>query len=181
MRIPTPAILLTMALAACGGEEHQDLKQWMAEASKDMHGRVQPIPEIKPFPIVSYDAGDLLEPFGSAKVIPEKRTTAGGIQPDFDRAKEPLEAYPLESLRMVGVVRKNKVLHALIQVDGMVHQVRTGNHMGQNFGAISSITEAQVSVKELVQDPSGQTADWVERLATLQLQEQTQPQKETRK
>jgi type IV pilus assembly protein PilP len=173
-----PAVLL---LASCGGEEHQDVKNWMADASKDMHGRVQPLPEIKPFPIISYDAGDLPEPFNPSKVVPEKRSGGGGIQPDFDRPREPLEAYPLESLKMVGVMRKDKVLHALIQVDNTVYQVRPGNHMGQSFGVITTITDAQVSIKELVQDPTGQTADWVERIATMQLQEQAQSQKEARK
>lgn len=168
-------------LAACGGEEHQDLKQWMADEAKNMHGRVQPIPEIRPFPIVSYDAGDLLDPFSPAKVVPEKRMSASGVQPDFDRPKEPLEAYPLETLKMVGVVRKHKTLHALIQVDRTIHQVRVGNHLGQNFGVVTGITDSQVNVKELVQDPSGQTADWVERVATLQLQESAQLQKETAK
>jgi type IV pilus assembly protein PilP len=171
----------TFALASCGGDEHEDLKQWMAEASSNMRGRVQPIPEIKPFPIVSYDAADLPEPFSARKVVPEKRNAGGGLQPDFDRPREPLEAYPLESLKMVGVVRKGKVLYGLIQVDKMVHQVRMGNHIGQSFGVITSISEAQVSVKELVQDPSGETADWVERLANLQLQDQLDPQKESRK
>jgi type IV pilus assembly protein PilP len=181
MRVHSSLFIAIVALAACGSEEHQDIKQWMADASKDMHGRVQPIPEIKPFPIVSYDAGDLPEPFNPSKVVPEKRSSGGGIQPDFDRPKEPLEAYPLESLKMVGVVRKNGVPHALIQVDGTVYQVRNGNHLGQSFGVITSITDAQVTVKELVQDPSGQTADWVERLASLQLQEDAQSQKEARK
>lgn len=181
MNSRSPVFLLVLVLAACGVDEHQDLKQWMAEASEGMHGRVQPIPEIKPFPVVSYDAGDLPEPFSPSKAMPEKRASSGGVQPDFDRPREPLEAYPLESLRMVGVLRKNKALYALVQVDNMVHQVRTGNHLGQDFGVVSSITEAQISIKELVQDPSGHTTDWVERLATLQLQEGGQPQKETKK
>jgi type IV pilus assembly protein PilP len=181
MRTPALISLTVAMLIGCGGDEHQDIKEWMADASKDMHGRVQPIPEIKAFPIVSYDAGDLPEPFSPGKVVPEKRTGGGGIQPDFDRPKEPLEAYPLESLKMVGVVRKNKVLHALIEVDRTVYQARPGNHMGQSFGVITSITDAQVNIKELVQDPSGQTADWVERIATLQLQESAQAQKETKK
>lgn len=176
------AILLpAMLLIGCGTEQHEDIKQWMAEASKDMRGRVRPIPEIKPFPIVSYDAGDMPEPFSAGKIVPEKRGGGSGIQPDFNRPREPLEAYPLESLHMVGVVRKGKAMHALIQVDNTVHQVRHGNHMGQNFGVVSSISESQVTVKELVQDPSGQTTDWVERIASLQLQDQAQPQKETRK
>lgn len=180
MRVFLP-LLGAIFLAACGDSEHQDLKGWMAEASRDMHGRVQPIPEIKPFPIVSYDAGNLMEPFNAGKIVPEKRASGGGLQPDFDRPREPLEAYPLEALKMVGVVRKGSALHGLILVDNAVHQVRTGNHLGQSFGVITSITEAEMSIKELVQDPSGQTADWVERLATLQLQEQAQPQKEAKK
>lgn len=170
-----------LLLSACGVDEHQDLKQWMAESSKDLRGRVQPIPEIKAFPIVSYDAGDLVEPFNPGKVVPEKRVSSGGTQPDFDRPKEPLEAYPLESLKMVGVVRRNKVLHALILGGSMVHQVKVGNHLGQNFGVITAITEAEVRLKELAQDPSGQTADWVERPATLQLQEQAEGQKEAKR
>jgi type IV pilus assembly protein PilP len=181
MRARSSIALMALLLTACGGDEHQDIKQWMADASKDMHGRVQPIPEIKPFPIVSYDAGDLPEPFSPSKAVPEKRSGGGGIQPDFDRPREPLEAYPLESLTMVGVMRKDKVLHALIQVDDTVYQVRPGNHMGQSFGVITSITDSQVNIKELVQDPTGQTADWVERIATLQLQEQGQSQKEAKK
>lgn len=181
MRARSSVVLVAVMLAACGGEEHQDIKNWMADASKDMHGRVQPIPEIRPFPIISYDAGDLPEPFNPSKVVPERRSGGGGIQPDFDRPREPLEAYPLESLKMVGVMRKDKVLHALIQVDSTVYQVRAGNHMGQSFGVITSVTDAQVNIKELVQDPTGQTADWVERIATLQLQEQAQSQKEAKK
>jgi type IV pilus assembly protein PilP len=181
MRVRLTIFVAVLLLAACGGDEHQDLKQWMAEASTDMRGRVQPIPEIKPFPIVSYDAADLPEPFSAGKVVPEKRAAGGGIQPDFDRPREPLEAYPLESLKMVGVVRKGKLLYGLIQADKMVHQVKAGNHIGQSFGVITSISEAQVSVKELVQDPSGETTDWVERLANLQLQDQSDLQKESRK
>lgn len=181
MKPKLPVMLLGLLLLGCAQDEHQDLKEWMAESAKDLRGRVQPIPEIKAFPIVSYDAGDLLEPFNSGKVIPEKRMSTGGTQPDFDRPKEPLEAYPLESLKMVGVVRRNKVLHALILGGSMVHQVRVGNHLGQSFGAITAITEAEVRIKELVQDPSGQTADWVERPATLQLQEQAEVQKEAKK
>lgn len=181
MRSLMAVLIACSSLLGCAGSDHEDLKQWMADSAKDLRGRIQPIPEIKAFPIVSYDAGDLLEPFSANKVIPEKRASSGGMQPDFDRPREPLESYPLESLKMVGVVRKNKGLHALIQAGNMVHQARVGNHLGQSFGIITAVTEAEVRIKELVQDPSGQTADWVERPATLQLQEQPEVQKEARK
>ena len=167
-------------LYGCSGEEHQDLKAWMAESSKDMRGHVQPIPEIKAFPIVSYDAGDMIDPFSASKVVPDKRSGSAGLQPDFDRPREPLEAYPLETLSMVGVVRGKEGLHALIQAGGMVHQIRVGNHLGQDFGVVTAITDSEVRIKELVQDPTGQTADWVERQSSLQLREAA-AQKETRK
>lgn len=175
------ASMVSVFLAACGGEEHKDMKQWMQDAARDMRGRVPPLPEIRPFPIVSYDANDLQEPFSPAKALPEKRAGAGA-QPDFDRPKEPLEAYPLESLQMVGVVRRGGAMYALIQAGGMVYQVKAGNHLGQSFGMITAVKEAEVQIKELVQDPSGQTADWIERPATLQLQEgPVEPQKEAKK
>lgn len=164
--------LLPLLLAACGGDEHSDLKQWMNDSTKDLRGRVPPLPEIKPFPIVSYDAADQVDPFSPAKIVPERRTGGAGVQPDFDRPKEPLEAFPLETLKMVGVVRKSNVNYALINANGVIYQVRPGNHMGQNFGFITAITDSEVDLKELVQDPTGQTSDWVERAATLQLLEQ---------
>jgi type IV pilus assembly protein PilP len=182
MTIRAPIILvISVFLTACGGEEHQDIKQWMAESAKDLHGRVQPIPEIKPFPVVSYNAADLLDPFDLRKAQPEKKTSSSGLQPDFDRPREPLEAFPLETLKMVGVVRIKNAFHALVAASGVVHQVKSGSHIGLDFGVIASITESEVRIKELVQDPSGQTADWVERPATLQLQESIAQQKESKK
>ena len=174
-------LLSSLLLTGCGGDEHQDVKQWMTDSAKDLRGRVQPIPEIKPFPIVSYDAADLLDPFDTAKAKPEKRGQGGGLQPDFDRPREPLEAFPLESLKMVGMVRINNVNHALIEASGVVHQVKVGSHIGLDFGVITGITDSEVQITELVQDPSGETADWVERPATLQLQESAAQQKESRK
>ncbi len=165
------ATLVCLALAACGGEEHQDLKQWMKDQTKDLKGRVPPLPEIKPFPVVSYDAADLVDPFKPSKIEPEKKIAGGGkgIQPDFDRRREPLEAFPLESLKMVGVIRQGKMNHAVILAGKSVYQVKIGNYMGQNFGIITDIKEDEVQLKELVQDSSG---DWVERNSTLQLQVQ---------
>ena len=158
-------------LASCGHDEHQDLKQWMNDASQDIKGKILPIPEIKPFPIVSYDAGDMIDPFNVNKIEPDKKPSAdgGGIKPDFDRFKEPLEAFPLESLKMVGLLKRGVMMHAIIKADQSVHTVKIGNYMGQNFGMIVDITDSEVQLKELVQEPGG---EWVERTNALQLQEQ---------
>lgn len=170
------SIAFVGALAGCGGGEHEDVKQWMAEASRDLKGSVPPLPELKPFPVVSYDAGDRLDPFNPLRIEPERKEGAGGEVPDFDRPREQLESFPLESINFIGLVSKSKskARHALVQVDGVVYQVGKGNYIGQNFGRISEITETEIVLKEIVQDPSGQTADWVERRMILQLQEGTQ-------
>ena len=162
--------MLSLALAACSSGEHEDLRQWMNESSKDFKGRIPPLPQVKPYEPAPYDAGSLVDPFRSAKLgVDQKKGGGGGRQPDMDRAREPLESYPLESLKYVGVMTRKSSSYAIIQVDASLYQVRTGNYMGQNFGVITRITEDEVVLKELVQDSAG---DWVERDSTLQLQAQ---------
>lgn len=167
---------LVAGLSACGGGEHEDVKLWMAEVSKDLKGGVPPLPELKPFPVIAYEAAGEADPYSAARLEPERASGGGKYAPDFDRPREQLESFPLESMRFIGVVTKNKSggRHALIQVEGVVYQVGKGNYMGLNFGRIVDITDNEVVLKEIVQDPSGQTADWVERPTTLQLLEGTQ-------
>ena len=164
-----------LLLTACGSEEHSDIKQWMRDATKDLRGRVPPLPEVKPFPIVSYDAGDLVDPFRPSRLEPEKRASSGGVKPDFDRRKEELEKYPLESLKFVGLLRTDKMLHAIVVADKRIYRVKMGNYMGQNFGIVTDIQtspgldEGKLILKELVQDAGG---DWVERDTVLDMQVQ---------
>lgn len=91
-----------------------------------------------------------------------------GLKPDFDRRKEPLENYPLDTIRMVGTLQKPGLNYALLQVDKSVFQAKVGNYIGENFGMITKITESEVELKEIVRDASG---EWVERQAKLELQE----------
>ena len=159
-----------MTLAACSGGENEDLRQWMDETSKGLKGGIPPLPEVKSYEPVPYDVGNLLDPFKPAKIGPEqKKSGGGGLQPDLNRNREPLESYPLESLKYVGVITKVKVSYAIVLADGSLYQVRVGHYMGQNFGVITKISEEEVVLKELVQDSAG---DWVERESTLLLQGQ---------
>ncbi|MDI6746048.1 MAG: pilus assembly protein PilP [Rhodocyclaceae bacterium] len=169
-------MIFTLLLVGCGEGEHDDIRKWMAESSRDLRGRVPPLPELKPFPIVAYEAHDQMDPFSANRVEPEKREGGGGAKPDFDRPREQLENFPLETIQFIGVVTKtkSKVRYVLAQVDGVVYQATKGNYMGQNFGRITEVTDTEIILKELVQDPSGQTTDWVERRMTLQLQEGAQ-------
>ena len=162
------------ALAACSGEQHSDLKKELNEMTKDLRGRVDPLPQVRPYEPVPYQAENEIDPFrpgrievavaGGAGGAP----SAGGKQPDLDRPKEPLEAFPLESIQMVGSLTQGRETFGLVKAGPNLYRVRKGNYMGQNFGVITGIDEVQISLKELIQEGSG---EWVERASALQLQE----------
>ena len=163
-------VLASIAVVGCSGGDHEDLRQWMNNAAKDVKGKIPPLPEVKPYEAVPYDTSNLMDPFKSAKIGAEQNKRSGsGLQPDMDRMREPLEGFPLESLKYVGVMTKKNVSYAIIQADNALYQVRTGNYMGQNFGVITKVSESATTLKELVQDSAG---DWVERESTLLLQGQ---------
>lgn len=162
--------LASLALVACSGEDHEDLRLWMNDAAKDIKGKIPPLPQVKPYEAVAYDAGGLIDPFRASKIgIEQKKSSGGGLQPNLDRPREPLEAYPLESLKYVGVMTKKRISYAIILVDGSLYQVKVNNYMGQNFGRITQVSESEVTLMELVQDSAG---DWIERASTLLLQGQ---------
>ncbi len=159
--------MAALMLAGCGGESHQDLRDWMAAQGKGMRGHLDPIPQIKPYEPFAYNDFDLPDPFKPRKIEPAKGDNANKLAPDLTRRKEPLEAYPLESLSMVGTIEKGKTRYALVKAPGRdIYQVRQGNHMGQDYGVITTITDSEIDLKELVQDGSG---DWSERSSTLNL------------
>jgi type IV pilus assembly protein PilP len=165
-------ITAALLLAACGGDEHQDLKAELKIITKDVRGRIDPLPVVKPYEPVPYEAFDLADPFGPAKIElaigTTTRSKGGANAPDTARPKEPLEAYPLESLKMVGTLSQKGVNYALVRADNSLYRVKAGNYLGQNFGVITDITDSQINLKELVQDASG---DWTERKIALQILE----------
>lgn len=126
---------------------------------------------MKPYEPVPYTAYDLADPFGPAKiqlVAAKAPGSGGGLAPDLNRPKEPLEAYPLETLRMVGTLARGRQTYGLVKSDAGLYRVRVGNYLGQNFGLITKITDSEIALRELVQDSGG---DWSERESTLLLQE----------
>jgi type IV pilus assembly protein PilP len=170
-------IALGALLAGCGGESHQDLRAWMAEQGKGTRGKLDPVPQIKPYEPFAYNAFDMPDPFKPRKIEPAK----GGskLAPDLARRREPLESFPLESLTMVGTLEKDRAVYALIRTpEKDVYQVKAGNHLGQDFGVITGITETEIKLRELVQDGAG---DWTERTSSLQLQQPDQKTQERRR
>jgi type IV pilus assembly protein PilP len=158
--------VLTLGLSACGGGNMNDLQTFVAETGKDMQGKIEPLPEIKAYEPFTYDAFDLPDPFKPRKL---SAGGGGGIQPDLTRPKEPLEAFSLETLSLVGMLTKQGARHAVIKTpENAIYHVRKGNYVGQNFGLITQINEGEVTLREIVQDSAG---DWSERISTLVLQE----------
>jgi len=161
-----PIVLMVLGLSGCGGGSMDDLHAFVAETGKDMQGKIEPLPEVKVYEPFTYNAFDLPDPFK-----PRKLSTGGGggMQPDLNRPREPLEAFSLETLKMVGVLSKNGSINAVVKTpDNAIYHVKKGNYMGQNFGLITQIGESEVSLRETVQDSAG---DWTERSSTLILQE----------
>ena len=167
------ALGVAALLAACGADEHRDLKQELAEATKGFRGRVEPLPQVKPYEPVPYTSEGQVDPFRTERieVAQASRGTsenAALVEEQRKRPPEPLEAFPLESIQMLGTITRDKETFALVKAGPNLYRVRKGNYMGQNFGVITGIDEAQISLKELVQDGAG---EWVERMSSLQLVE----------
>ena len=160
------SIFIVLGLSGCGNGGMEDLQTFVAETGKDMQGKIEPLPEVKVYEPFTYNAFDLPDPFR-----PRKLSTGGGggMQPDLTRPKEPLEAFSLETLKVVGVLSKQGVIHAVIKTpDNAIYHVKKGNYAGQNFGLITQISDTEVGLREIVQDSAG---DWSERTSTLILQE----------
>ncbi len=160
------SVVMVLGLTGCGGGSMDDLHTFVAETGKDMQGKIEPLPEVKVYEPFTYNAFDLPDPFKPRKLSPGG---GGGMQPDLTRPKEPLEAFSLETLKMVGVLSRQGVIHAVIKTsDNAIYHVRKGNYVGQNFGLVTQIGDSEVSLREIVQDSAG---DWSERSSTLILQE----------
>ena len=166
------AVAGAMLLGACGGEEQSELRQELAAMTKDLRGRVDPLPQVKSFEPVPYKGESMVDPFVPGRIVVTQASTAGGggggVQPDLNRPKEPLEAFPMEAIQMVGTLSQNQDMFALVRAGANLFRVKKGNYIGQNFGVITGIDEGQIKVKEVVQDSGG---DWVERSTTLQMSE----------
>lgn len=164
---------ISLGLMGCGGNQHDDLEQFVREAGQGMRGKVDPLPEVKPYEPFPYEAFDLPEPFKPRKL---KSATGGaggggGMQPDLNRRKEALESFELEKLRMVGTLQQNNVTYALVKApDNSLHRVKVGNHMGVNFGLITNISEQEIKLTEIIEDSAG---DWSEKPNSLTLVEES--------
>ena len=174
--IPVLGLLATTALlTACGGGQQDDIRAWMQAERNGIKPSVQPIPEPTKFNPEPYSAANGLPPFSTEKLESVLRGAAAGpaassalIEPELNRRREPLEAFPLDTMSMVGSLDRGGSLVALVKVGGLLYQVKAGNYLGLNYGRVLRISETEVVLREIVQDSTG---EWTERPAALQLVE----------
>ena len=164
-------VLLGAVLAGCTGEQ-DELQQWMEQQKREVKPSVQPLSPPKKFNPQPYASLTGVEPFSTQKLTvalkQEARQPNSLLAAEINRRKEPLEAYPLDSMIMVGSVSKQGRPYVLLRVDNLLYQVKLGDYIGQHYGKITKITETDISLREIVQDAAG---EWIERTSALQLQE----------
>ena len=165
------AIMSGMLLTACDGGR-DELQAWMEQQKREVKPNVTPLEAPKKFDPEAYAVADAVEPFSTQKLSvalkQEARQPSSLLASELNRRREPLEAYPLDSMSMVGSVARNGRQFALLRVDNLLYQVKVGDYLGQNYGRITKITETEVALREIVQDAAG---EWIERVSSLQLQE----------
>jgi type IV pilus assembly protein PilP len=159
------AISMVAGLTACTSAD-DELDRFIADTKSQPGGRVQPLPEVRPYQTFAYSASTMRSPF-----VPGSAGGPGSasVRPDVKRNREFLEQFSLDTLKMVGTLRLAGTYYGLVQTkDGLVHRVVPGNHMGQADGRITDITSAKISLVEIVPDGLG---GYIERPAALALNE----------
>ena len=162
---------LALALAGCGDSDVKEVNLWLLKVQQQARVAVPPLSAPKTFIPFAYAAKETTDPFSVNKLqaeLAKADRTGSAFKPDLARRKEVLESFPLDTLKMVGTLQKAGVTYALLQMDKAVYQVHRGQHLGQNFGLITGVSEVAVTIREIVQDAAG---EWVERMSKLELQD----------
>lgn len=170
-------LLTVLGLLGCGSATQDELTQWISQQKSQTRARVPPIAEPKQFQPQAYTPASAVDPFSNQQLTQalkrdSAKVSAGTalLAPELARRKEALEAVPTDAMALVGTLVRAGQPVALVKVDKMLYQVRPGHHLGQNYGRVIRITETELILREVVQDAIG---DWVERTASLQLQEKS--------
>ncbi len=172
-------LLVAVGLAGCAESDVDDLRAFVAKVKASKQGRVEPLPEFVPTASFRYSAAGMDDPFISwelkrsrelaARRAEEEVVVSNGLTPDVRRRREPLENYPLDTLRMVGTMTREGEQVVLVKSpDGLISRVSPGNYLGQNHGRVVAIKEDRIELVEIVPDGLG---GWLERPASLTLME----------
>lgn len=166
--LPLKIIIFLFAIFLLSGcsRDNTDLQEFIAQTRAKHLGSVKPLPQFKPYNNFIYSASDLRDPFEAAfEIETDENTKSNSLRPNTERIKEALENFPLDTLRMVGILEQRNQIWGLIKdPQNLVHRVQVGNYAGQNEGQIVSVTENQIDFIEIVPDGLG---GYIERNASL--------------
>ena len=169
------ALLTSFFLVACSEAPESSLQEWMSEQRASLKPVSEAVAVPKKFNPQGYGQEGKVDPFGVQKLVVGLRSDSANpvsnsslIAPELNRRKQPLEAYPLDVMAYVGNLQKGSKKSALLRVDKLIYQVDDGAYLGPNYGKITTISDSEIILREIVQDAAG---EWIERQATLQLQE----------
>ena len=169
MRRLIVGVLWPLFMVGCGNSEFDDLRQFMDEAGKQQAPKLEPLPSVLPPATFEYQSTDLQDPFKQRTLRPEPGKD--GFIPDLSKRTGPFVEFPLDSLRMVGIMSKNKRVNAVIRLpDGRLLLAKVGDPIGHNFGIISAIHEDNLEIKEVTLDSTG---NWAQSKAYPAIQDTT--------
>jgi len=163
--------LCLFILTACGNNNFTDLNIFISSIKAQPKSAIESLPETKIIEPFVFNPEGLRDPFKPLVQIDQNQqadfSATGGIQPDLTRRKEDLEAFSLETLKMVGTLTMKSILWGLVKTDdGTIHRVQVGHYMGKNFGKIVSISIDKIELMEIVPDKPG---TWREQQTSLGL------------
>ena len=159
-------LCLSIGLFGCS-KSNDDLTAFITKTKSKHLGSVQPLPTFEPYKNFAYPASELRDPFEPTfeAEVNQNNANSSGLRPSANRPKEPLESYPLDTLRMVGMLVKHENTWGLVKdPNNVVHRIQSGNYAGQNEGQVVSVTEKQIDIVEIIPDGLG---GYIERTASL--------------
>lgn len=162
---------LTQLLNGCDDQPTAELQSWMEHSRNQVQTKMQKLPAPVSFEAYTYKPAERLDPFDAKKIyagFSAEGAVSGSLQPDPHRHREPLEAYMIDQLKMVGTLRRPGYSLALVEAEKIIYQIRVGSYLGQDLGKVVKINENSIEIDEMVQDSSG---SWNLRRAQLSLKE----------
>ena len=147
--------IVTLSVASCGGENVGDLKNYIKQVKSRQKSKVEELPKPVMYESYAYVKEKLRDPF-----LPKARKRIGGTNTHIKLQCRPprdvLEGFPLDSLKMVGILEQKGERWALIRgKDGTLYRTKKGRCMGQDDGKIIKITESEIILRETVSDGLG--------------------------
>ena len=156
------ACIASLFIVSCSSDNLSDIKDYVKKIEARPAGPVEPLPQIEQFPVVRYEVSQLRDPFQSTLLLTKQSNPTHPLQ---DHLPEPLEAFPLDSLKMVGTLQMHNQLYAIISdPKGTIYRIHKGSYIGTNYGKVIQISANRVEVAEVISDNNG---GWEERYSTI--------------